>query len=35
MEEDSRSRIDMSKPHLSNLNEDPQLTRKNHYSIHR
>ena len=28
-----KNKIDLSKPHLSNLNEDPQLSRKINYSI--
>lgn len=28
-----KNKIDTSKPHLSNLNEDPQLSRKINYSI--
>ena len=27
------SKIDLTKPHLSNLNEDPQLSRRINYSI--
>lgn len=27
------SKVDISKPHLSNLNQDPQLSRKINYAI--
>ena len=27
------SRIDLTKPHIANLNQDPQLSRKVNYSI--
>lgn len=27
------SKIDLGKPHITNLNQDPQLSRKVHYSI--
>lgn len=32
-EEIQYAHIDMTKPHLSNLNEDPQLTRKVNYAL--
>ena len=32
-EEEQKNKVDLSQAHLSNLNEDPQLSRKINYSI--